>query len=94
MNKILLINRIDTNKFNSDKKKIFFLIGNLQSDKIELLLMDTLKKVDFLSQEDIVYKYNGVEIDMKEDNIPNIARELMDVNIDVYSIYELYDPME
>ena len=93
MNKILLINRINTNDLQKDKKRIFFLIGDIEKGNTEAHLMDILNNIDFLDNGDIVYKYNGVEISMQEKHIPKIIKLLMDAIIDIYSIYELYDPM-
>lgn len=93
MNKILLINRINTNNFQEGKKRIFFLIGDIEKENSATKLMDTLNKVDFLIKKDIVYKYNGVEIPMQEKDIPQIIKVLIEAGIDIYSIYELYDPM-
>lgn len=93
MNKVLLINRINTKEFQEEKKRIFFLIGDIEKDNNENYLMDTLNKVDFLIKKDIVYKYNGVEICMQERHIPQIIKTLVQAGIDIYSIYELYDPM-
>lgn len=94
MNGILLINRIDVKKFNKEKKRIFFLVGNGGKENIENHLMDTINKIEFLNKEDIVYKYNGVEIFMKEKRIPIIIKFLIDDGMDIYSVYELYDPMD
>ena len=93
MNKVLLINRINTKVFKEDKRRIFFLIGDMEKDNNEIYLMDTLNKVEFLIKENIVYKYNGVEICMQEKNVPEVIKTLVQAGIDIYSIYELYDPM-
>ena len=93
MNKVLLINRINTNSFKEDKRRIFFVIGNMKKENTENYLMDTVNAIEFLSKEDIIYKYNGVEILMKEENIPKVNKVLINADIDIYSIYELYDPM-
>lgn len=93
MNKVLLINRINTKEFKEDKRRIFFLIGDIGKDNTENYLMDTLNKVEFLIKENIVYKYNGVEICMQEKNVPKVIKILVEAGIEIYSIYELYDPM-
>lgn len=93
MNKVLLINRINTKEFQEEKKRIFFLIGDIQNNNNGNYLMDTLNKVEFLIKKNIVYKYNGVEICMQEKNIPQVIKTLVQAGIDIYSIYELYDPM-
>lgn len=94
MNKILLINRINIKAFQEEKRRIFFLIGDGKKGSSESYLMDVLNNLDFLEVENIVYKYNGVEILMKEENIPLIVKVLIDAEINIYSIYELYDPLD
>lgn len=94
MNKILLINRIDTNNFHEDRKRIFFLIGKMKDEKVEKIIADTLDKIDFLIKKDIIYKYNGVELYMREENISILIKKFIDSGIEIYSVYELYDPME
>lgn len=93
MNKILLINRIDTNNLEIEDRKIFFLIGDMQKTQLEMKLMDTLDKVDFLSQEEIIYKYNGVEVVMKQQDIPKLLKILVESDFHIYSIYESYNPL-
>ena len=94
MNKILLINRIDTKNFKTEEKRIFFLVDYEQIKDSQQHLIDTLSRVEPLSKENIIYKYNGVEICMNEKDIPKIIKVLMEANINIYSIYELYDPMQ
>lgn len=94
MNKILLINRINVNQFKEKRKRIFFIIGNMDNPHVENQLIDTLNDIKFLVKEDIVYKYNGVQLLMKEEYIPKINKILTNSGFDIYSIYELYDPME
>ncbi|WP_075727628.1 hypothetical protein [Tissierella creatinophila] len=93
MNKILLINRINTKDFQEEKKRIFFLIGDMENKDTEAHLMDTLNSVEFLVKKDIVYKYNGVEIPIEEKNIPKMIKVLIEADINIYSVYELYDPI-
>lgn len=93
MNKILLINRINIKDFQEEKRRIFFLVGDGEKGSTESYLMDVLNNLKFLNKENIVYKYNGVEIYMQEENIPVIVKVLMDAGINIYSIYELYDPL-
>lgn len=69
------------------------MIGDISKGNTEIKLKDILNGIEFLVKKDIVYKYNGVEIPMQEKNIPKIIEVLVEDGIDIYSIYELYDPM-
>ena len=45
-----------------------------------------------LKKEDIIYKYNGVVLDITTQQIPYIVKVLIDEKFSIYSIYELYTP--
>lgn len=94
MNKVLLINRIDTKKFRDEEKRMFFLVDESKSQCVQEHLIDILDGTELIPKENIIYKYNGVEILMKEEDIPKIIKILMEANVNIYSIYQLYDPME
>ncbi len=92
MNKILLINRLNPQDFTEKKKKICFIIGGMNLPIVESRLMDVLKKSDILQVGDILYKYNGIELNITTQQVPIIVRLLSKNNIDIYGIYEVYDP--
>ncbi|HLR20650.1 MAG TPA: hypothetical protein VK087_01460 [Tissierellaceae bacterium] len=89
MNDVLLINKIDTKNNTEEKKKIFFL---LDKESILSKLRDVLKKSDIIDIEDIIYKYNGVELKITTKEIPKIVKLLTEEDILIYSIYEIYNP--
>lgn len=92
MNEILLINRIDPHNYSNDKRKIFFLIGRLNILEEEEKLIRVLNSIDILEKTDILYKYNGVVLNIKLKQIPKINKILAKENIEIYSIFEMYDP--
>lgn len=92
MNKILLINRLNPNDDTNIKKKMFFLLGGMNFSATETRLKEILDKIDILKKEDILYKYNGVVLDITTQEIPKIIKILIDEDFSIYSIYELYTP--
>lgn len=92
MNKILLINRLNPEDKNNLKKKMFFLLGEMNFSATESRLKETLDKINILKEEDIVFKYNGVELNLLTQEIPNVIKILLDNNFLIYSIYETYTP--
>lgn len=93
MNNILLINRINPNDDNNNsKKKIFFLLGGMNFSSAEIRLKELLDKIDILDKKDIIYKYNGVLLDITTKEIPSIIKELIEGDFSIYSIYEIYTP--
>ena len=92
MNKILLINRLNPQDFTNKKKKIFFVIGGMNVPSMENRLMESLNKSDVLERKDILYKYNGVELNISTQQIPVVVRLFTNDNIPIYNIFEVYDP--
>lgn len=92
MNKTLLINRINPQDFTKQEKRIFFLIGEMNVPEIEDRLIKTLNDLDFLDRDDIIYKYNGVELNIDSQTIPKIIKILSEKDLKIYSAYEIYDP--
>ena len=92
MNNILLINRLNPNDMTTEKKKMFFLLGDMNFSATENKLKETLDKIDILKKEDIIYKYNGVVLDITTQQIPKIIKMFLEQEFSIYSIYELYTP--
>lgn len=92
LNKTLLINRIDPENQSNKKKKIFFLIGKLNKSHVKEKLVDIIESIDISKKKDIIYKYNGIELNIKEKQIPGIIKTLVKNDIEIYSIYEVYNP--
>ena len=92
MNNILLINRLDPKDNTNIKKKMFFLLGEMNFSSTETKLKEILDRIDILKKEDIIYKYNGVVLDITTQQIPYIVKVLIDEKFSIYSIYEIYTP--
>lgn len=92
MNKILLISRINPQDTTEEKKKIFFSIGEMDLASVENNIIDTLRKSDFIDFNDLVLKYNGIELNIKTQNIPEVIKLLSQADIKIYNIFQLYNP--
>jgi hypothetical protein len=88
----MLINRLNPQDYTEEKKKIFFSIGGMNVPSIENKLIDVLNKSGIVQQSDIVLKYNGVELNLTTQQIPNVVKLLCKEDISIYSIYEYYNP--
>lgn len=93
MNKTLLINRINPQDFTRHKKKMFFLIGEINVPAKEAKLIDVLNNSNLLEINDIVYKYNGVELNIEVQTIPEVVKLLARESFLIYSIFEIYNPV-
>lgn len=93
MNKILLVNRVNTSDNSKIKKRIFFLLGGMNLPTIENKLIDTINNSGLIDDyDDILYKYNGVEVNMPIQSIPKLIKLLANEDISIYSVYEIYNP--
>lgn len=92
MYKTLLINRINPQDFTKGKKKMFFLIGDMNIPDTEDKLIKVLSKSDLIDFSDIVHKYNGIELSIDVQKIPEIVKLLAKEDFSIYSIYEVYTP--
>lgn len=92
MNKIMLVNNLNPQDYTEDKRKIFFVLGGMNISSVENKIIDILKKTEFVGVNDMVLKYNGIELNISIQNIPNIVKELCRENISIYSVYQCYNP--
>ncbi len=92
MNKIMLISKLNPQDYTDEKKKIFFSLGGMNIPTIENKIIDILTKSKLVGLNDIVLKYNGIELNITTQQIPSIVKLLCNENISVYSIYQFYNP--
>lgn len=94
MNKILLINRLDSSNNSNIKKKIFFIIGDMNLSSVENKLIDVINHSELVDSDDMLLKYNGIELSIYIQQIPDIVKLLTRENFSIYGIYERYNPDE
>ncbi|NMB06879.1 MAG: hypothetical protein GX981_00655 [Tissierellia bacterium] len=92
MNKILLINRINPRDYSNTKEKIFFMIGGMDVPSIENKLIDTINESNMIEPDDMVLKYNGIELNITVQQIPTMVELLTRENFSIYGIYQIYNP--
>ena len=90
MFKTLLINQISVTD-SGDSKKIFFLLGDMENIQNRLLEVFNNKNSKYYGK--ITFRYNGISIIMSTNEIPDVIRELVQMGIDIYSVYEVYEPI-
>ncbi len=92
MNDILLISRLSPQDYSNEKRKVFFVLGCMNISKIENKVVDILHNESKVDLKDIIVKYNGVELNIPTQEIPNIIKHLCKENISIYSIFQIYNP--
>ena len=94
MNKILLIDRLDPQDYSCTRNKVFFMIGGMNIPDVENRLIDVINDSNIIKLEDMILKYNGIELNISVQQIPIIAKLLGNNNFSIYGIYQLYNPGE
>jgi hypothetical protein len=92
MNKTMLINRINSKDYTGEKKKVFFIIGDIINPDVKKKLMDILDHSRIVDRSEVVYKYNGFELGILVQSIPIVIKLLSDSNINIYGVYGIYNP--
>lgn len=92
MNKILLINRLNPEDVSDEKHRIFFMIGDMKNPEVEERLIGVLNGSKLIEPQDLVLKYNGVELFIEIKHIPVIIKLLCDNNFSIYEVYHPYNP--
>lgn len=92
MNKILLINRLDPQDYSDEKQKIFFMIGGMNIPDTENRLIDVIRQSNIVESDDMILKYNGIELNISIQQIPAVVKLLSRENFAIYEIYQPYNP--
>ena len=75
-----------------EKKKIFFSIGGMNITAVENKIIDTLSESKLIKQDDLLLKYNGIELNIDTQTIPKIIKLLSKADIEIYNVFQLYNP--
>lgn len=92
MNKILLINRLNPDDVSEERHRIFFMIGDMKNPDTENKLIDVLHNSNLIEAQDLVLKYNGIELYITIKDIPAIVKLLCDNGFSIYGVYHPYNP--
>lgn len=90
MNDVLLIkNNISTQP--DVVQKVTFALHGLEDTKQVDKVLDAIFHQNFDRIGNVILKYNGVDIEMHTEMIPQMIRHLSDQGIDIYGVHVLYD---
>ncbi len=90
MNDVLLINRIIPGETPEKARNMTFILGDMHDIQFADKVADLIQQTGFALDENVILKYNGVEIRMLEQDIPEMIRIFNQSGIDVYGVYHLY----
>ena len=92
MNKILLISRLNPQDYTKEKKRIFFSIGGMNITSVEDKIIDILINGENIESNDLVLKYNGIELNINTQEIPKVIKYLSQDDIKIYNVFQRYNP--
>ncbi len=90
MNDVLLINRIIPGETPEKARNMTFILGDMHDIQFADKVADLIREKGVSLDENVIMKYNGVEIRMLEQDIPEMIRIFNQNDIDVYGVYHLY----
>lgn len=88
MNSITIIEKINPNKKNSKRNMVFFTIGGMMENETISKLISILKQCEEIDGSRTLYKRDGVEVMVKDQDIPRLVKKITEEDIDIYSIYK------
>ncbi len=91
MNNVLLINRIKPNSEDTTKINVTFVVEGMHDDEICDKIIQTIDQCGFILLEDLIIKYNGINLNLAISNIPKVMRLLAMEGFNVFGVYSLYD---
>lgn len=92
MDRTILINRLDSQDNSHRKRRVFFNIGDMNAPEVSNRLIDLLHECNIVDSNDIVLKYNGIELNIATQNIPEIIKILCREDFSIYEVYQPYSP--
>lgn len=90
MTRTQLINKIDIDEINA-KKNIFFLIGDMETNREKLMDIFNKKSCDYF--DSVTFKYKGISLVLKTKDIPKAIKNITMEDIEIYSVYEIFCPI-
>lgn len=91
MHNTLLVNKIDMEKSSDVKIEVFFQIGQMDENRDKL--MDFFNNSDEKRYARCLYRYNGIILNLKADDIPEVLVDLVQLGVKIYSVFEPYKPI-
>lgn len=69
------------------------MIGELNDPMVENRLIDVLHESGMVGENDFIFKYNGVELNITIQQIPKMVNKLSSNGFHIYSVFERYNPI-
>lgn len=91
MNDVLLINRIDPDRMQSQQTRVSFILEGMQVDQVCDLLIQILADLAYINLEDAVIKYNGIDLLLPQNHIPDCVQALCQAGLRIYGVYASYE---
>lgn len=91
MNNVLLINKCNPEERHNETLSLTVVIGEMHKQATCDRVVEALEKLGFIDISKLILKYNGIVVDINVDDIPKLLLSLLNNDLKVYSVYELYE---
>lgn len=91
MNDVLMINRINPDQSQKQKARISFILEGMQEDRVCDRLIQVLSDLSYVNLEEAVIKYNGIDLILAQNCIPDCISALSCAGLRIYSVYASYE---
>lgn len=91
MNDVLLVRKINPDESLETYRTITVNLGQMHKASTCDTIVEVLEALDFIRLSSLIIKYNGITLDIKTADIPKLLSALIENDILVYSVYELYN---
>ncbi|WP_425539813.1 hypothetical protein [Microaceticoccus formicicus] len=91
MNNVLLINKCNPDERHNEILSLTVIIGEMHKQTTCDRVVAALEKMEFIDISKLILKYNGIVVDVNVENIPKLLLSLLNNDLKIYSVYELYE---
>ncbi len=90
MNNVLLINRIIPSVDDERICDITFVIGDMNLQQVHDKIIKVIGSSEYMDLSNTEINYNGFTTRQKAKVIPEVLKNLIDNNLKVYGVYDIY----
>ncbi|MDO5717971.1 MAG: hypothetical protein Q4P34_03225 [Tissierellia bacterium] len=91
MNDVLLINKCRPDTNPNESVNLSMVIGQMHKQRTCDLIVEILSKTDYIDISKLVFKYDGIVVSLEISKIPQLLSLMLENDVKVYNIYEIYE---
>lgn len=88
MENSLLIRRLKPNIDLEELRTLSLVLGSMNEEAVVNSVIETLADLDYIDNSKVMLKYEGIDVLISYENLPNLILKLLESNVKVYGVYE------